>query len=310
MGTLIAKIARASAAVGGALSTDKRNMDSKYDYVSADKILSVAGQALADAGVAVLPSVTSSEVLTFERGQGKNRYDARVDFVFFLADEESQIEMTWIGYGSDYTVPDKAIYKAITSGHKYFLAKLLNIGAGNEDGEHESSAASSSGSDTAAGRVNNGSGPCKVCHAPVGKIHASTCTAQDEAPKSTPPTQPPTATEEFVSIPSPQPGQTSSAHTNGNGNGKVKQAAAVQSAPPATDEAEAGKVSKNGLKAFHATGTDLYGKGWDDKRAEIVKTITQGRTESSGELTPDEASRLIEMMKKRIAERDAQAVPA
>lgn len=320
MGTLISKIAKASAAVGGALNPDKRNLDSKYDYVSADKILSVAGQALADAGVAVLPSVTTSEVLTFDRGQGKSRYDARVDFVFFLADEESQMEMMWVGYGSDYTVPDKAIYKAITSGHKYFLAKLLNIGAGNEDGEHESGG-SSGGNESVAGRINEGEKPCKVCHAPVGKIHASTCTATDETLKSTPPSPaPPTATvtEEFASIPSPKPGQGATAHTNGtngNGNGKVKQAAAVQSD---------GTITPATLRKLQAQFAATFGGlDVDDARHWYIEKWTTKHTpdnvrKSASDVTDAEAELMIPELKKYLsglrstyeAQSQPQAVPA
>lgn len=187
MSTLIQKIAQASQVVGGALNPDKRNNQDRYEYVSADKILSIAGQALADAGVVVIPSITSSEVIPFERGNGKFRYDARVEFVFFLTDADGTMEVTWPGYGSDYTVPDKAIYKAITSGHKYFLAKLLNIGAGNEDSEHESpSSSSSDNSDVASvgGRINQGPGSCPKCHAPEGKPHSAKCTVPERRAKA------------------------------------------------------------------------------------------------------------------------------
>jgi len=182
MGTLASKIAKASQIVGGSLAKDKTNTSDRYSYVSADQILSAAGQALAEVGVTIFPSVASSNVEVFERGQGKYRYDATVQFVFFIADDEGQMELMWPGYGSDYTVPDKAIYKAITSGHKYFLAKLLNIGAGNEDGEHESGNGAS-----LAGRINESNKTCP-CGAPPGKLHTNRCTAT-EAP--TPATEQP-----------------------------------------------------------------------------------------------------------------------
>jgi hypothetical protein len=132
--TLATRIAAASKDVGGKLKTDKTNTQQNYSYISADKILSVCGQALAEEGVVVFPSVTNDDT---HKEEGGKRYDARVTLVFTISDGTNGIEMPWVGYGSDYAVPDKAIYKAITSGHKYFLMKLLNIGAGNEDGEHE-----------------------------------------------------------------------------------------------------------------------------------------------------------------------------
>ena len=141
--SIAVKIAKASAAVGGSLKADARNADQNYNYISADKILTVAGQALADAGVAILPAITNAnvETATYTNKYGeKTRHDATVTFVMTIAADDGQIEMPWIGCGNDYIVPDKAIYKAITSGHKYFIMKLLNIGEGNEDGEHETKA--------------------------------------------------------------------------------------------------------------------------------------------------------------------------
>lgn len=144
--TLSSKIAAASKDVGGKLSADKTNKDQGYDYLSADKILTVCGQALAGQGVALFPAIMemSAETVTYLKtwkggSEEKTRYDARVQFLMKLSDGEDTQDLLWYGLGSDYAVPDKAVYKAITSGHKYFLMKLLNVGAGNEDGEHEAS---------------------------------------------------------------------------------------------------------------------------------------------------------------------------
>ena len=134
---LAQKIAKASAAIGGKLKADARNQEQKYNYISADKILSVCGQALADVGVTVFPSVVGDVMDIFDRGNNKVRYDATVTFMMHVSDGETSVDLPWIGRGSDYTVPDKALYKAITSGHKYFVAKLFSIGEGNEDSEHE-----------------------------------------------------------------------------------------------------------------------------------------------------------------------------
>lgn len=135
--TLAAKICKATQEVGGKLAPDKRNKEQGYDYISADKMLAECGQALANAGVTVFPSITETAIVEAPR-QGKGpRYDARITLAFTVTDGVESFSCLWTGMGSDYTVPDKAIYKAITSGHKYFLTKLLNVGAGNEDGENE-----------------------------------------------------------------------------------------------------------------------------------------------------------------------------
>ena len=140
MNTLIAKLAKASQKVG-ALATDKVNASQNYAYISADKILQRVGDALAEVGVVVVPSIinesTNETNYTDNYGKAKTRYDAIVTFEMLVSDGEGELRAGWVGRGSDFAVPDKALYKAITSGHKYYLAKLLNVGVGNEDGEHE-----------------------------------------------------------------------------------------------------------------------------------------------------------------------------
>jgi hypothetical protein len=134
---LVQRLAKATAEVGGKLKADKRNAEQGYNYVSADKILAACGQALADNGIVVIPSIVKQEINVIDRGNNKFRYDATVDLCLKVTDGVSSFEEPWYGMGSDYSVPDKALYKAITSGHKYFLSKLFCIGEGNEDGEHE-----------------------------------------------------------------------------------------------------------------------------------------------------------------------------
>lgn len=141
MSDIIQKIAQAALEVGGKLSADKTNKEQNYTYISADKILSVCGQALANQGVMVIPSLGEHDTTLYEYtnnyGKPARRYDCRVNFIFTISDGEKSMQQAWIGMGSDYAVPDKALYKAVTSGHKYFLMKLLCVGAGNEDSEHE-----------------------------------------------------------------------------------------------------------------------------------------------------------------------------
>ncbi len=134
---LVQRLAKATAEVGGKLKADKRNAEQGYNYVSADKILAACGQALADNGIAVIPSIVKQEIKIIDRGNGKSRYDATVDLCLKVTDGATSFEEPWYGMGSDYSVPDKALYKAITSGHKYFLSKLFCIGEGNEDSEHD-----------------------------------------------------------------------------------------------------------------------------------------------------------------------------
>ncbi len=137
MNTISEKIVKASHEVG-ALATDKKNPQGNYDYISSDKILQRAGDALANNGLSLVPSITSAMTEAYRTNeQSKPFWCANVAMVMTLSDGETTLEYPWFGMGTDYTVADKAFFKAITSGHKYFLMKLLNIGVGNEDGEHE-----------------------------------------------------------------------------------------------------------------------------------------------------------------------------
>jgi hypothetical protein len=138
MSTLAAKIAQASSDLGNRLKADKKNMQGGgYAYISADKLIAEAGAVLAANGVAVFPSIVGYNVDSGESSGGKRNYIVTVNFMMVVSDGESNMDCPWMGAGVDYGAMDKALYKGITSGHKYFLAKLLNIGEGNEDGEHE-----------------------------------------------------------------------------------------------------------------------------------------------------------------------------
>lgn len=87
-------------------------------------------------------------------------------------------------------------------------------------------------------------------------------------------------TEEFLDIPSQEAGK-----VNGQPEGETKERSTLDSTI---------------LRKFHAVGHTLYGDAWDEKRPELVKATTKGRTESSGGLTAAEANTLINGMQKRI----------
>ncbi len=53
------------------------------------------------------------------------------------------------------------------------------------------------------------------------------------------------------------------------------------------------------LRALHAAGSSFYGKDWNNKRPELVLSVTGKRTKSSKELTPDEAEKLIAGINKK-----------
>ena len=95
------------------------------------------GAALANEGIMVFPAITEEVMETVNPKPNQTRYDVLVSLEMTITDGETELVSQWLGRSSDYSVPDKALYKAITSGHKYFLMKLFNVGVGNEDGEQE-----------------------------------------------------------------------------------------------------------------------------------------------------------------------------
>lgn len=123
----------------GALEPDKHHDQQNYGYISADKILSRLGTAMVRHGVTIIPSVLSYSVEQVEYKTGRNLFHANLRMRMTIADVDgNEHAVSWSGAGVDYSSPDKAYYKAVTSGHKYFVMKLFMVGVGNEDGEHQS----------------------------------------------------------------------------------------------------------------------------------------------------------------------------
>ena len=69
-----------------------------------------------------------------------------------------------------------------------------------------------------------------------------------------------------------------------------------------TTVAEPDRLTPWQLKTLNVAGNAYYGKAWDDKRHELVLKVTRGRTQSSTDLTPDEANRLIDGINRKANE--------
>lgn len=91
--------------------------------------------------------------------------------------------------------------------------------------------------------------------------------------------------------------------SNKSRNSQPSQANSSSTTPPPETP-----ISENTRKRIHALGTKVYGDDWDDRRHELIKVITKGRTQSSNEITADEASTLIKGMEKKEREIEAAAV--
>jgi hypothetical protein len=62
------------------------------------------------------------------------------------------------------------------------------------------------------------------------------------------------------------------------------------------------KITRPQQQRFHALGRAVYGVDWDSKRAELVKWYTNGRIDSSRDLTRAEADSLIAKLVKKAEE--------
>jgi len=124
-----------------ALEADKKHQQG-YGYISADKILARVGEAMANHGISIVPACLehTTHLHTYTDSYGKEKMLWQVDAQMEMSVSDTdggEKTVKWTGSGVDYATPDKALYKAMTSGHKYFVMKLFMVGVGNEDGEHE-----------------------------------------------------------------------------------------------------------------------------------------------------------------------------
>lgn len=288
---LIAKIARAITAVGGFLQPDRRNTEQSYDYLSADRIKAVCGQALAAEGIAVIPRITNAVTEAQTHG-GKARYVATVEFNILVTDGTDSMEVKWVGYGVDYAAPDKAAYKAYTSGTKYFLANLLVVGAGNEDGEHETIPED----EDEVGRAKRATASRPSAPAPAKQPAAPAQPARSNPPlpDRRQPTQP-------QPVPPARPAQGAPVHPAPwvDTNPILGQPAAtvaelpVSAGPHAVDALPSlGDL----LQRVRVVGWNVSGDAWDDRSPKAAKWASKNRTTKLDELTIPELQALLNVL--------------
>lgn len=163
---LAQKIASALLEVGGGGPPLGWNNDKGYTYFTAAQTQRTVLQALAKRGVIVIPQIVAHdlELVTISGDRGdRTRYDSRIDMVMTLTDGYETYTAPWVGRGSDWTAPDKGFYGAITSGHKYWLLKLLGIASDEDDIEH------------APGEEGAVTGPRRTVSTPVGANDLPLC---------------------------------------------------------------------------------------------------------------------------------------
>jgi hypothetical protein len=87
--------------------------------------------------------------------------------------------------------------------------------------------------------------------------------------------------------------------SNGNGNGNGK-GVVRETRDPAMSAL---------FEEFNTLGQDLYGEQWEQVCRRNVKRISGGKTQESGQLTPDQIQQLITGMMKVKSKREPVAVP-
>lgn len=292
---LIAKVARATIAVGGFLQPDRRNTEQSYDYLSADRIKAVCGQALAAEGIAVIPRIANAVTEPQTHG-GKARYVATVEFNILVTDGTDSMEMRWVGYGVDYAAPDKAAYKAYTSGMKYLLSNLLIVGAGNEDGEHENIP----DDEDEVGRAKRATASRPSAPAPAKQPAGP---AQPARPNPPPPDrrQP---TQPLPAPPArpaqPMPGQPAPwVDTTPISQQPVPTLAElpVSAGPHAVDALPSlGDL----LRRVRVVGWNVSWDAWDDRAPKAAKWASKNRTELLDELTIPELQALLDVLVREL----------
>lgn len=83
---------------------------------------------------------------------------------------------------------------------------------------------------------------------------------------------------------------------------RPQQPPAQQPAPQTAAPAPARpKASDAQLTKLHTVGSKAYGDAWEEKRHQLVQTVSKGAITSSADLTPNEASDLIDGIEKKLA---------
>lgn len=123
-GPLAAKIAEASGQIDSVPKNGQVNFgNTNYEYATADDIMSAAKDAMAGVGLAIIPSVVDEDW----DSNGNNVY---LTIEYTIVDGETGATWTsrWRTQGNDSG--DKAYWKALTQGKKYFLRDVFCIPTG------------------------------------------------------------------------------------------------------------------------------------------------------------------------------------
>lgn len=133
---IAAAILAAMAAVGH-VGKRGQNQEQNFKYRKYDDILSVAHDALVEAGLVILPNVVEMKQRTQEvttRSQNQRTVTTtvvKVEYLFIAAVDASQLTLSFYGEASDYG--DKSLGKACSYAEKMMLIEVLKIPVESDD---------------------------------------------------------------------------------------------------------------------------------------------------------------------------------
>ena len=129
--SLYTKLAEVAEAVTH-VAKDGRNEHFRYDYVSAEAMLSAVRGPLAERNVVLMPSVVDIGEREIRTASGKVSAltTVRVQFTFVDGDSGESHACAWAGQGDD--PGDKGLAKAYTSAVKTFLRQVFLLPAGDD----------------------------------------------------------------------------------------------------------------------------------------------------------------------------------
>lgn len=131
--TLATKLSQIMGEVGG-LKKDGRNESQKYNFVTADAVMTALRDRFAAHGIAFFTSMTDVWQETIEKTKtydGKTTIQvythtrARFEFTFIDGEDGTTFTNVWFGESDDYG--DKGVNKCATAAVKYFLLKMFLI---------------------------------------------------------------------------------------------------------------------------------------------------------------------------------------
>lgn len=128
--SVYSKIAKVMQEVGS-IKKDKRNKHGGYDYMSPEAVYSGLRKLMGDNNLVCLPAIVNNEIVN-------QAFIIDYEFALIDADDpESIISMPWCQAVPATTksgaIDDKAVGKASTYAHRYFLMKLFLLSDGDDD---------------------------------------------------------------------------------------------------------------------------------------------------------------------------------